>query len=474
MLDSAPPRFRNVPAAPSSAGQEAVDLAASAGLFLDPWQQDVLIGALGESADGGWAATEVGVTLPRQNGKGAILEARELFGLFLDDRERLQTHTAHRFDTCLEHFKRIRDLIEGTPDLARKVKRIREANGDEGIELLDGSRLNFKARSKGSGRGFSGDLVVLDEAFWLMELGSLIPTMSGRPNPQVWYTSSAPLPRVESDVLRRIIKRGRAGGKMAYFEWSVTNPEDWAQANPALGYRMSEEFIDIERGSLTPAEFALERCGIFPDPDAQQAPKWAAVSAADWAARQSGETEAEASQPGWLVGEVALAIELTTDRTTSTIAAAGVCREGGIGADIVAQGQGTAWVVDHVKGLAADKSRPVGRVVIDPRSPAGSLIGDLTAAGVAVTECPTVDLVKATGSLFDDIRDGAFVHRGSPELTAAVAAAKTRKYGDASLIDRWGDADVTPFIAVDLARWGHLQGPVDSESIYEDRGPLVL
>lgn len=456
ILDSAAPRFRHVPEAASSAGLEAVELAESAGLILDPWQQDVLIGALSESPGGGWASTEVGVIVPRQNGKGAILEARELFGLFLDDREKLQTHTAHRFDTCLEHFRRIRDMIEGTPDLSRRVKRVREANGDEGIELLDGSRLNFKARSKGSGRGFTGDLVVLDEAFWLMELGSLIPTMSGRPNPQVWYTSSAPLPRKESDLLRRIIKRGRDGGRMTYFEWSVTDIGDWSQANPALGYRISEEFVEIERGSLTAAEFALERCGIFPDPEEDAGPQWLVVAEADWKARSSGESGVEASVPGWLVGPVCLSIELTSDRGMATVGVAGGCREGGVGLDVVAQGPGTAWLVPHIKALTEDPSRPVSRVVVDPRSPAGSLIPDLVAAGVAVTECSTKDLVKATGSLFDEIRDGGVVHRDSPELSVSVASASLRKYGDASLVDRWGGGDPTPLIAVTLARWGHL------------------
>jgi hypothetical protein len=41
-----------------------------AGLILDPWQQFVLVNALGERADGRWAAFEVGVDVARQNGKG--------------------------------------------------------------------------------------------------------------------------------------------------------------------------------------------------------------------------------------------------------------------------------------------------------------------------------------------------------------------------------------------------------------------
>ena len=48
--------------------------------------------------DGRWQTREVGVNVPRQNGKGEILIARELFGLF-ELGERLVIHTAHEFKT---------------------------------------------------------------------------------------------------------------------------------------------------------------------------------------------------------------------------------------------------------------------------------------------------------------------------------------------------------------------------------------
>ena len=86
------------PSAVSSAGAEAVELAALAGLFLDPWQELVLQSALSERADGKWAALEVGLVVPRQNGKGSILEARELAGMFLLGEE-LILHSAHVFKT---------------------------------------------------------------------------------------------------------------------------------------------------------------------------------------------------------------------------------------------------------------------------------------------------------------------------------------------------------------------------------------
>jgi len=104
------PTYQLVPPAKSSAGQETIDLAASAGLILEPHQQLVLHGALGERPDHRWAAFEVGVVEPRQNGKGGIVAARQLAGLYLFG-EALQTYTAHRMDSVMEGFHKIRAVM---------------------------------------------------------------------------------------------------------------------------------------------------------------------------------------------------------------------------------------------------------------------------------------------------------------------------------------------------------------------------
>lgn len=90
------PRHLSLPPRVTSAGSDATELAARAGLMLDPWQSLILDGALGERADGAWAAFETAIVVSRQNGKGAILEARELAGLFLFGEE-LILHSAHEF-----------------------------------------------------------------------------------------------------------------------------------------------------------------------------------------------------------------------------------------------------------------------------------------------------------------------------------------------------------------------------------------
>jgi hypothetical protein len=48
--------------------------------------------------------------VPRQNGKGEVLMARELFGLF-ELGERLIIHTAHEFKTSAEHFHRLEAVV---------------------------------------------------------------------------------------------------------------------------------------------------------------------------------------------------------------------------------------------------------------------------------------------------------------------------------------------------------------------------
>ena len=294
------PRICTVPpAVVTASGQDAVELAAGAGLVLDPWEAFVLEQACRERADHTWAAFEVGLIVGRQNGKGAILEARELAGLFLFN-EQLILHSAHEFKTAQEAFLRIKGLIDNVDAFRRRVQTMRTSHGEEGIELIGGQRLRFIARSRTLGRGFSGDTVILDEAFELPEsaLSALLPTMSARPNPQIWYTSSAADQETHQncDVLGRLRRRGIAGTspRLAFMEWSVneTGLDDlqrvalrqdrqaWATSNPGFGIRINEEFIESELGAMSPKAFDVERLGIgdWPSEEGEDGP----IRRSDW------------------------------------------------------------------------------------------------------------------------------------------------------------------------------------------------
>jgi len=293
LLGDQRPRLSSVPPADWSEGRNAVDLAALAGLELDPWQAHVLEAGLGRRGDR-WAAFEVALIVARQNGKGAVLEALELAALFLFDDVRLILHSAHEFKTAAEAFLRIRHLIADRPQFARRVERIRTAAGAEAIELKDGKRLRFVARSSGSGRGFSSDLVILDEAYQLgdREMAALLPTLSARPDPKVWYTSTAGGP--ESVQLGRVRERGLTGAdpSLAFLEWSADDGDDpaalltWVRANPGLGIRITDAYIAREMAALGPDAFARERLSIgdYPTGDAGS---WGVINEDAWASAAS-------------------------------------------------------------------------------------------------------------------------------------------------------------------------------------------
>jgi phage terminase large subunit-like protein len=109
--------------------------------------------------------------------------------------------------------------------------------------------------------------------------GALLPTLSARKNPQVWYTGSAvdQLVHDHGVVFARVRERGRKGGDpaLSYYEWSIdvdhpdkvtpemaTDPELWRMANPALGVRIHERFVESEQRSMDPRTFAVERLGV--------------------------------------------------------------------------------------------------------------------------------------------------------------------------------------------------------------------
>ncbi|QNQ90729.1 hypothetical protein GP475_08820 [Corynebacterium poyangense] len=140
----------------TTAGDDAIDLAEAVGLRLLPWQKLVLRNSLGESVTGRWEAFEVGLIVPRQNGKNVVVMARELAGLFLFGEEQI-IHTAHLFKTAVSAFRDLRNIIEKSPDLMENVQSISHSSGNTAITLKKGGgRIDFLARAGGGGRGLSG------------------------------------------------------------------------------------------------------------------------------------------------------------------------------------------------------------------------------------------------------------------------------------------------------------------------------
>jgi hypothetical protein len=169
---------------------------------------------------------------------------------------------------------------------------------------------------------------------------------------------------------------------------------------------------------------------------------------------------------------VAFAIDVSQDRSSACIAAASKRADGRVHLEVVARRPGTDWVVPAMVKLR-DLWKPVAVAIASSGAPAGSLIDDLTAAGIDVPkdkEHPvrgdlavmrSGDITEACGQLADAMNQGTIRHTDQVPLTAAVNGARTRRNGDAWQLDRTSSqVDISPLCAAVFARWALLiRGP---------------
>jgi phage terminase large subunit-like protein len=452
---SAKPRVRRAPRAASNEVDDAVFLSSSYGLTPDDWQEDALESWLGRKRDGRWAAATCGLAVPRQNGKNGAIEVRELFGMVELGEKFL--HTAHEVKTARKAFRRIASFFENEreyPELAALVKEIRKTNGQEAIVLTNGGSVEFIARSRGSGRGFTVDVLVCDEAQELTseELEALLPTISAAPsgNPQVILTGTPPKPgRPQGEAFRAVRKAGEANtdARLAWTDFGVadgplpdvTDRQLWFQVNPALGSRLQVAEVERELGLMTPEGFAVERLGWWGDPTVIAD---GIFPSEIWTGQRIDAPDGDPQ---------AFGLDMTWDREWADI---GWCRGGYV--DLHKHARGTGWVVAEC--VALQKRYPNAAVWTDPKGPAATLIEPLRDAGVRVEEVTYDDYKRACGAFYDAVTQRELTHSGHPALDAAVAGAVVTGGSNGWVWDRKKGAVISPLVAVTHARHGAQQG----------------
>lgn len=463
----------------TTAGEDAVDLAAACGINLFPWQQMVLRNALGERPGGRWSAFEVGLLIPRQNGKNVVVLARQLAGLFLFGEEQ-QVHTAHKFKTARAAHRDLVKAIESQPELDKLVKSAPTSTDNTSVSLIDGARIDFLARQSGGGRGLSGDTVYLDEAFQLQRelVSDLVPAVSARPNPQVWYTSTTGMD--SSDVLEELRNRAvntpEAERFLMYMEWSADIERyDWrgveaaAMSNPSMGYVQNWEWIsNVDLRSMGEEQYKRERLGVWADKA-----RAAVITPEAW--RRGEVTPDEIA--GLAVVKRSLALEVTEDRDLAVLAGAAELEDGRVVVDILDQKAGTAWCAQAAKYRHSRNPAWAG-VIIDSFSGAAAVAPHLIAEGVPVTMATTRDLTTGTADFYDRLMrkdpdtgvwDPYILHAagGSGFLEDAVFTARRRLVGQSKTAWTWaqGSAEVplAPLRAVTLAVKGLTMEPVKTK-----------
>jgi len=466
VIGSQEPRIAVVPAGKEHPKwREIVDFIQALGITLDPWQLMVLRVALRRTGSV-WAAFAVAVCAPRQNGKNGILEVRELIGPCILG-EKLLIHTAHLADTSMEGFRRLDDLIDANEWLSKEVTNIRRQNGHEQITFRGGRRIRFRTRTRGGGRGFSGSPVFFDESMFLPEvsMAAILPVISAQPDPQVWYMGSAVDQMImdEGVAFARVRERALNGDhtRLAYFEWSLEadapdqveiaetlDPDTWAATNPALGIRISPDYIKAEHRELDARTFAVERLGVgdWPPVDGSGSQ---VIAIEKWDALADDPKTAGAR----LLDPVCLAFDVTPDRAASSIVAAGRRQDGLTQLEVVEHRPGTGWVAERLSELAT-RHRPMA-LMCDAAGPAGSVLHRCEDLGLYVEAVSAPDHAKACGLLFDMVEDAGIRHLGGKDLREAIKGATKRPLGDAwAWSRRSSSVDISPLVAGTLALWG--------------------
>lgn len=461
-----------------SYGDVACELMSRAGQQMDLWQSDALDLMMSVKPDGQWACFEYAEIVARQNGKGGILEARALTG-FLVLGERLIMWSAHEYKTAMEAFRRCRGLLlelgeEISPnliDVDGVLIKVNNTNGEESFERLDTrARIKFIARSKGSGRGFSGDVNIIDETFAYTPVmhDALMPTMNARPNPQIVYTSSPPLDSFSGEVLFGLRERAQAGGddSLGWRDWGaegvldeldgvdLDDPELYAATNPALGIRITLKTVIRNRRSMNDVGFAREILGIWP----RQSKGGGAIDPKQWADLADPDSRRK--------GDVSIGVDISPLRDYAAVSIFGL-RDDELGhVQLQSYKGGVGWLIATLVEL---------RDVLNPiafgmgRGTYESLKVELEEQGITVPDdlekpergqiavAGGPQMAAACGQLITAVRESTLRHHGEHPLDAAVAAAKTRQTGDTIAWHRLDNTtDISPLVAVTVARWAHI------------------
>lgn len=474
LLGSQEPTYQWCPEWAVTYGDEAAALynaaAASAGQVLDEYQVAALRMALAFDRARVLLCFELAIILSRQNGKNEILLALELAWLFLFG-EPLIIHSAHLAETAREHFIKLWVLIQSTPDLDRRVAKVREGKGAEEIILKSGARLKFMTRSGKAGLGFTGSKLVMDESMFLdaVAMAAGLPTMATKRNAQVVYAGSAG--HKDSTQLAAVRQRGYdrdpAVGLMVWeanrpiYDDSGTlvdgdDPEDpatWAKVNPAFRVRITEKYVRNEAktlGGFRQPEWWRQRLGVGDYPASEAA--WKVIGRAVWEATAVHDTEPVMAPAGR-----ALAVDADPETGVYTLGVAGRRPDGRGHLELIERKRGSEWIVDRVDEIRVRKGRRYP-VVLLRTSIAAHLEQDLTARRYRVHTPTQQEYAAACQALVRDLEGGQLVHLEQPASTTAAGHGDKRKGQGGSWVWDLDQPHQAPIKVLTLAWWAVKSG----------------
>lgn len=354
----------------NSLGYAFNDFCAALGIDLLPWQQWLAIHALEIITEGDqwrFRFRYVLILVSRQNGKTffeVMLNIFFLYGL----KSHLVLGTAQNLDTAVETFEDTVSQIESNPELKDLLRKVNRGTGKRELLLDTGDRYKVIAATR-KARGLSSDLIMMDELREQVNWdawGAISKTMMARPTAILFGFSNAG--DVTSLVLRHLRLQAHAqlgdpdgvassrcalGGEdmtdaIGLFEWSavpdcdISDPEQWAQANPSLNYGFLTERALRTAMSTDPESIFRTECLCqwvetrLPEPFPDGA----------WMGGQDENSFVREDS------EIFWGIDMSQDRKWTVIAACGLREDGNYHVEIVERRPGTEWAVEWFRQRA--------------------------------------------------------------------------------------------------------------------------
>lgn len=450
LLGSQEPSARITPPYTTTDGPDAERIIRAGGIRLDPWQSETLADWMAMTPAQKWACSNCGGSVPRQNGKTALLNVRAGSGMLLYNEQVI--YTAHLQKTATETFEELAALFEA-PKLKRYVKDIKTALGREQIILQNGARIKFLARTRNGGRGQHGDLLIFDEAQELDDnaQASFIPAISASLNPQVIYVGTPPGPETPGTVFRGIREKAMNGETRttAWFEFSVeeigdvTDQSRWAETNPALGRRILLSTIESEVEQMAPDTFARERLGWWTPVETGIDH---AIPPELWEACKSQELKPE--------GKTAYGVKFSIDGSEVSLCGAVIPKEGPARITLIERkptGLGVQWLADWLNARYKEASC----IVIDGRNGVDVLVDKISGtwrAKGSVIRPRVKDILASVGTLTNALGEQTVTWYYEQESLRESALSATKR----PLGGGWGFGgdNSTPIEAAALALWG--------------------
>ena len=477
---------------------------------LFPWQRWLLIHALELNPDGSYRFRFISVNVARQNGKTLVMLVLALWHIYALDSPTV-IGTAQDLANADKAWSEAVEWAQSDEELGGLIEKVNLGH-PKYMRLVTGCQYRVAAASRKGGRGFSGDLILLDELREHQSWDSwsaVTNTMNARPQAQAWAFSNAGdalsivlrylraqahrdlgwpdgdadaalLENLDEDMAEYLEESGD-DGVLGWFEWSAapdakrTDRQAWAQANPSLNHTevvancVTDRAIAAALRTNPPSQFEIEvlcrwtsmaESGPFPE--------------GSWRDTLDNDARPDPDSPRMVC------LAMSWNRSKCYIARAARDADGNPVCGIAADRTGTDWVIPW---LIEHRDSYAGIVIQANGAPETSMLEDIRHATVdgAPADLPIVkwagpDLGSATGMVFDRLEKRKIRHLAHPGLDAAATSASVKVLSQGAwVIDlATSPSDAAPLKAVIGAVWACETAPPPRKSAYEDSALMVV